>query len=161
MIRLKTAVLIAASLACGAMIAGAGKNMQHAFYEFGIAAGMAFQLQDDYLDTFGDVNTFGKKCGGDIIANKKTYLYLRAIERADNALGQRLKYLYTTEPEDPIEKITEVKESFEKLEVASATASIMLEYHKTALTRLAEIRAEYGDVEALEEFARKVMIRNH
>jgi geranylgeranyl diphosphate synthase type II len=94
MIRLKTAVLIGASLKIGALIAGADKKNTDIIYKFGENIGMAFQLQDDYLDAFGDEKQFGKKTGGDIIENKKTYLYLKACEISDKKNLKILNDLY-------------------------------------------------------------------
>ncbi len=83
MISLKTSVLIGAALKMGAIVSEANENDAQKLYDFGLNLGIAFQLQDDYLDTFGNPETFGKQVGGDIIENKKTYLYLKALELAN------------------------------------------------------------------------------
>jgi len=88
MIRLKTSVLIAVSLKIGAIMAGALRNDVHKLYDFGLNLGLAFQLQDDYLDAYGDVQAFGKKIGGDIVANKKTFLLIKALETSDKETSE-------------------------------------------------------------------------
>ncbi|HRY98595.1 MAG TPA: polyprenyl synthetase family protein [Bacteroidales bacterium] len=159
MIRLKTAVLIAASLRTGALVARAGEPLCRELYAFGIAAGMAFQLQDDYLDTFGDERTFGKQSGGDITANKKTFLYLKALELAEPSHKERLLQHYQSQPLDPSEKILEVSSIFRALDIPSEVRGLMQDYHEQAMKHLAMIEAARGPSPALQEFARKVMVR--
>jgi geranylgeranyl diphosphate synthase type II len=159
MIRLKTAVLIAASLRTGSIVAGADRVMTLELYDFGIATGMAFQLQDDLLDTFGDEQTFGKQSGGDILANKKTYLYLKALELATEGRRNRLLQLYSGPSSDPAAKVREVTGLFRELDIPAVVRSKMAEYHQRALTHLTEITEVYGHSPVLEEFARKVMTR--
>ena len=91
MIELKTSVLLAASLKMGAILGGAGERNQNLIYEFGRKLGLAFQVQDDYLDAFGDPDKFGKQVGGDIISNKKTFLLIHAMETASAAQQKELK----------------------------------------------------------------------
>ncbi|HKJ48841.1 MAG TPA: polyprenyl synthetase family protein, partial [Christiangramia sp.] len=95
MIEYKTAVLVGASLQMGAIVAGTSKECKEAIYQYGRLLGIAFQLQDDYLDAFGDPETFGKQPGGDIIENKKTFLYLKTLELADKSEALQLEHLYT------------------------------------------------------------------
>ena len=110
MITYKTSVLLAASLVMGAIVAGADKDDRQDIYDFGIHLGVAFQLQDDYLDTFGDAATFGKRIGGDILENKKTWLYIKAIEVASETDKKELLNCYsatnTLSDKDKIEKVT-------------------------------------------------------
>lgn len=113
MIKYKTAVLVAAALKMGAIIAGTSKKNQEAIYNFGLNLGIAFQIQDDYLDAFGNPETFGKQIGGDIIENKKTLLYLKACELLEEADRQQLIHLFDIHPNDASEKITRVKELFQ------------------------------------------------
>ncbi len=113
MIEYKTAVLIAVALKLGAIIAGASIESQNNIYQFGKNLGLAFQLQDDYLDAFGDPQNFGKQVGGDIMANKKTYLYLKAIELATPDQKKALLDLYSIQPKDPSDKIESIKELFQ------------------------------------------------
>ncbi|WP_340111644.1 polyprenyl synthetase family protein [Maribellus mangrovi] len=111
MIRLKTAVLIACALKGGALLADASTEVANEFYRFGENLGLAFQLQDDLLDTFGDQRTFGKKIGGDILANKKTYLLIKALENASEVKRKKLlKWIEKTDfiPEEKIEAVTTI-----------------------------------------------------
>ena len=111
MIAYKTAVLVGAALQMGAIIAQTTEENKQKIYDFGLALGIAYQLQDDYLDTFGDAS-FGKKIGGDILQNKKTLLYLKALEKGTPEQKQELLTLYSTEPKSEEEKITRVTELF-------------------------------------------------
>lgn len=111
MITLKTSVLLAASLQMGAVIGGAGGgNAQH-LYEFGKNLGIAFQVQDDYLDAFGDPSKFGKQVGGDILANKKTFLMIHALETAGASEKQRLEDLLHSQPADKVEQVLTIYRS--------------------------------------------------
>ncbi|MBC6489710.1 polyprenyl synthetase family protein [Flavihumibacter stibioxidans] len=105
MIELKTSVLLAASLKLGAILGGAGEGNLHHIYEFGRNLGIAFQVQDDYLDAFGDPDKFGKQVGGDIMANKKTFLLIKALESADPALKAELDALLQSNHPDKVEKV--------------------------------------------------------
>ena len=140
MIRLKTAVLLATALQMGATVAGAKEtDIQH-LYDFGIAMGMSFQLQDDILDLYSDVQTFGKKHGGDIAENKKTYLYLKALELASEQDRKRLAYLFTLRLDhDEEEKIAEVKAIYDQLNVKEAVESVIADYDRKAIETLAAI----------------------
>ena len=100
MIEYKTAVLVGAAMKMGAIVAGASVKDQNDIYEFGKNLGMAFQLQDDYLDAFGDPKTFGKQVGGDIIENKKTYLYLKALEFLNENDKMKLQQLFSSNPKE-------------------------------------------------------------
>ena len=113
MIRLKTSVLVAAALKMGAIVAEANNVNANLIYDFGLNLGLAFQLQDDYLDTFGDPETFGKQVGGDIIENKKTYLYLKALEVATEDDKGKLAYLFRKKLADSADKISDVQRIFE------------------------------------------------
>src|SRR5690606_3577698 len=112
MIDHKTAVLLGAAMGMGAIVAGASEMDKNNIYEFGRNLGIAFQLQDDYLDVFGNPETFGKQIGGDIIANKKTILYLLATQNGDQSQVEELEHLFSINPMDPTDKITTVKEIF-------------------------------------------------
>jgi geranylgeranyl diphosphate synthase type II len=117
MIRLKTSVLVAAALKMGAIVAETNEENANLIYDFGLNLGLAFQLQDDYLDAFGDPKTFGKQIGGDIIENKKTYLYLKALQIAEAEDSKKLKNYYTQKIEDNTLKIKDVKAIFEKNDI--------------------------------------------
>lgn len=132
MIAYKTAVLLGAALKMGAIIANASdENKQH-IYDFGLNMGMAFQLQDDYLDAFGDPKTFGKQIGGDIIANKKTFLYLYALQHLPQDEARELTHLFEINPKDPQGKITAVKHFFEKSKATEALKDKMAFYAQKA-----------------------------
>lgn len=136
MIRLKTAVLIACCVKVGAIMAGAKPEDASRIYQFGENLGMAFQLQDDLLDTFGDVSKFGKEIGGDIVTNKKTYLYLKAFELADEDQKQTLAALFNDEKINPGQKITQIKEIYLQLEVDQCTRKIIKGYMDRAIAEL-------------------------
>ena len=112
MIRQKTAVLVAAALQMGAIVARASDSDQNSIYSYGVELGMAFQLQDDYLDAFGDPKTFGKQVGGDIIENKKTFLYLKAIELLDAEASKSLQKLFNEVQVSTEIKVEQVKSFF-------------------------------------------------
>jgi len=105
MISLKTSVLLAASLRMGAIMGGAGEGNQVQLYEFGKKLGIAFQVQDDYLDAFGDPEKFGKQIGGDIIANKKTFLLIHALESANASQKIELERLLKSDESSKVEKV--------------------------------------------------------
>jgi geranylgeranyl diphosphate synthase type II len=108
MIELKTSVLLAASLQMGAILGRAGLGNQDYIYNFGRNLGVAFQVQDDYLDAFGDPAKFGKQPGGDILANKKTFLLIKALEQADKSQLKELKRLMQENPSNKVEKVLEI-----------------------------------------------------
>lgn len=128
MIYLKTSVLIAGSLRHGALIAGAPEDEYNALYDFGGYLGLVFQLQDDYLDTFGDVEEFGKKIGGDILCNKKTYLLIKAQELAGKEDRALLKEWMAKENYDPAEKVQAVTEIYRRAGVREAVMKKVDEY---------------------------------
>jgi len=140
MIRLKTAVLLATALQMGATTAEADKSDIQHLYDFGINMGMSFQLQDDILDLYSDVAVFGKRHGGDIADNKKTYLYLKAIELASEQDRKRLEYLFTLRMDhDEEEKIEEVQAIYDRLHVKEAVEQVIAEYDRKALAELEAI----------------------
>ena len=140
MIRLKTAVLLATALQMGATVAEAKPTDIQALYDFGIAMGMSFQLQDDILDLYSDVETFGKKHGGDIAENKKTYLYLKALELASEQDRKRLEYLFTLRMDhDEEEKIAEVKAIYDRLNIKGIVESVIADYDQKAFKALESI----------------------
>ena len=132
MIRLKTSVLLANALQTGAYIAGADEQAQEYLYQFGIHIGLAFQIQDDLLDVWGDPKTFGKAVGGDISCNKKTFVYLEARRLG----GERLEEWYSQVLGDNTEKIAAVKEIFEQLGVRAACEKVVEDYTQKALSLL-------------------------
>src|SRR5690606_13457779 len=133
MIEYKTAVLVGAAMKMGAIVAEASVEDQDIIYQFGKNLGIAFQLQDDYLDVFGDPETFGKLVGGDIIENKKTYLYLKAVEFAKPDKKTELKHLFSLNTTDHAEKIETAKQIFVSSGSAEATQKEIKNYTKKAL----------------------------
>lgn len=160
MIEYKTAVLIGASLQMGAIIADASQSCQEKIYAFGKNLGIAFQLQDDYLDAFGNPLTFGKQVGGDIIANKKTFLYLTALQKSTPAEAQELSSLFATMPKDPLDKITAVKEIFVCSGAAKATEDEIARYTNTSISLLQDIKISQQHKDTLKSFADFLMNRN-
>ena len=141
MIEYKTAVLLGAALQIGGITSGASKEQQNHLYAFGRDLGIAFQLKDDLLDAFGDTATFGKQVGGDIMANKKTYLYLKALALADRTQRQNLEQYFSTNDSSQV-KVDAVKTIFSNLEIPELTTNLMREYHARAMENLAAIDSE-------------------
>lgn len=154
MIRLKTSVLLANALRTGAYIAGADDQAQETLYQFGIHIGLAFQIQDDILDVWGDPKTFGKAVGGDISCNKKTFVYLEAKRRG----GERLEEWYSQVLEDNTEKIAAVKEIFEQLEVRAVCEKVVEDYTQKALALLNQLPQNEA-TEQLRQLANKLTTR--
>lgn len=132
MIGLKTAVLIACSAEIGAIIAGADDKIAESLYNFGYQLGLAFQIKDDYLDSFGNTLTFGKAIGGDILCNKKTWLLVEAVKRADTHEYSELSSILTSTVINPDNKIERVLSIYNKLGVKAAAEQAVTEYHKKA-----------------------------
>ena len=159
MIRLKTSVLLANALQTGAYIAGADEQAQEALYEFGINIGLAFQIQDDILDVWGDPRTFGKAVGGDISCNKKTFVFLEARRRGGKRReGERLEEWYSQVLEDNTTKIASVKEIFEQLDVRTACEKVVEEYTQKALALLNQL-PQNAATEQLRQLANKLNTR--
>lgn len=156
MIEYKTAVLLAASLQIGAIIAGASKEEQTHLYNFGINMGIAFQLKDDLLDVFGSPESFGKKVGGDILANKKTFLYLKALQLADHSTKGKLQVYYTNNDNSEF-KVNAVKDIFENLNIQKHTIDMMKAYYTKAMKYLGAI--DSNNKEPLILFSEKLMQR--
>jgi geranylgeranyl diphosphate synthase type II len=141
MIEYKTAVLLGAALQIGGITAGASKEEQNHLYAFGRDLGISFQLKDDLLDAFGDADAFGKQVGGDIMANKKTYLYLKALALADGTQRQNLEQYFSTNDTSQV-KVDAVKTIFLNLEIPELTTNLIREYHARAMENLAAIDSE-------------------
>ena len=133
MIKYKTAVLLGCALQMGAMVGGLSQEDSQPFYDFGLQLGMAFQLQDDYLDAFGDPDTFGKQVGGDIIENKKTLLYLLALENGTEEEKTALTTLFASQPANPKDKIEKVKAIFITTQADKKIQNLIEEYTALAL----------------------------
>ncbi len=161
MIRLKTAILLAGSLKVGALLAKASKEDAECIYEFGLNIGLSFQLQDDYLDCFGDTKNFGKKIGGDILANKKTYLLINALELAQGEEKIELERWLSAVTYNEQEKINSVKELFVKLKVDELSQLKMKEYYQKAMENIQRVNVENKAKDELIRFAQNLMKRNN
>lgn len=159
MIDYKTAVLIGAAMKMGAIVANASEACKNSLFEFGRNLGIAFQLQDDYLDAFGNPDTFGKQVGGDIIANKKTFLYLTALERSTPSEAAELKHLFSISPKDPTEKVNIVKRIFENSGAVEATEKEIAIYTDSANEVLRPIHISEERKDQLREFGSWLMRR--
>jgi geranylgeranyl diphosphate synthase type II len=160
MIEYKTAVLVGAAMKMGAIIASASIEDQNRCYEFGKNLGIAFQLQDDYLDAFGDPETFGKQVGGDIIENKKTYLYLKALEFSSEKDKLHLKQLFSSETNNSSEKVQVTKQIFSASGSAEATQKAISFYTTKAFEILKTINISEPKKQILESFGTQLMTRN-
>ena len=159
MIEYKTAVLVAAAMKMGAIVAQTSDENANLIYEFGLNLGLAFQLQDDYLDAFGDPETFGKQVGGDIIENKKTYLYLKAISFSSQEEYAQLTALFLTQPDDSSEKINAVKEIFNRSGASKATQDAIQEYTFKAFDTLEKMNITADKKAILKRFGENLMDR--
>ncbi|PKQ44708.1 polyprenyl synthetase family protein [Confluentibacter flavum] len=159
MIEYKTAVLLGAAMTMGAIVAGASEKDQQHIYEFGKNLGVAFQLQDDYLDAFGDPKSFGKQVGGDIIENKKTYLYLKALEFAKEAEKTYLLKLFNEKPIDNLFKIDQVKTLFLTTGSAEANQKEIRNYTNKAFSVLNDLNISEDKKELLKAFGNQLMNR--
>lgn len=160
MIEYKTAVLVGAAMKMGAIVAETSVENANLIYNFGLNLGIAFQLQDDYLDAFGNPETFGKQVGGDIIENKKTYLYLKALEFASDNEKEQLLHLFSIQPNDNTDKIDSVKEIFNRTGASAATQKAIQEYTLKALETLEKMNISNGKKELLKTFGQNLMNRN-
>jgi geranylgeranyl diphosphate synthase, type II len=159
MIEYKTAVLVAAAMKMGAIVAETSQENANLIYDFGLNLGLAFQLQDDYLDAFGDPKTFGKQVGGDIIENKKTYLYLKALEFASASEKEQLLQWFSMHPSDNEEKISTVKKIFNSTGASQATQQAIQDYTLKAFATLQNISIDNQKKEILRSFGENLMGR--
>jgi geranylgeranyl diphosphate synthase type II len=158
MITLKTSVLVAAAMKMGAIIANVDEKQSEAIYNFGLNLGIAFQLQDDYLDTFGDFETFGKNIGGDILENKKTFLFLKCIEVANETDKNALLKLYTSKSND-FKKVKDVTNIFIKNNIANYTVQEIEKYTNNAFLALNSLSISDEKKSILESFGVNLMKR--
>lgn len=158
MISLKTSVLLAASLEMGAILGGASEGNCRHIYEFGKNLGIAFQIQDDYLDAFGDPEKFGKETGGDIRQNKKTFLLLHALEVADPEQKKILQQLLTDNPADKVQKVLSV---FKDCNVDEWARELKEKYLQTALKHLDDIAVVSSRKKPLGELAEFLIQRDY
>ncbi|WP_333694168.1 polyprenyl synthetase family protein [Flavobacterium sp.] len=159
MIQYKTAVLVGAAMKMGAIIAETTEENANLIYDFGLNLGIAFQLQDDYLDCFGNPETFGKQVGGDIIENKKTYLYLKAMQFAKAEEREQLLHLYSIQPNDNTEKIESVKDFFNQTGASKATQNAIEEFTLKAFSTLDQMQIGDDKKMVLRAFGEKLMKR--
>lgn len=159
MIRLKTAVLLGCALKSGALLGGASPESAAKIYDTGINLGIAFQLQDDLLDTFGDELTFGKKIGNDIVSNKKTFLLIEALETAVGKDKQSLLGWMSASPFDPREKIDGVKEIFTSLGIQKKVEDEISAYTGRAIALLSEIPVDPARKVHLEALCNRLVAR--
>ena len=159
MIEYKTAVLVGAAMQMGAIVANASQQDQQAIYAFGRDLGIAFQLQDDYLDAFGDPKTFGKQVGGDIIENKKTYLYLKALEFSSEDVASKLTKLFSDKTNDIEAKVETVKQIFITSGSAEATKEAIKNYTDRAFAVLENLNISEAKKDLLKAFGNSLMNR--
>ena len=157
MIRLKTSVLLACALEMGAIIAKTNIENRKLIYQFGQHLGIAFQIQDDYLDVYGDAGKFGKQVGGDILADKKTFLLLRAFELAN--ADQKNQLIALRDNDSPTEKIAQTKELYDQLNIVSETRKAMNIHYGIALKALKEIQIEESRKTTLRDLADYLLVR--
>jgi geranylgeranyl diphosphate synthase type II len=160
MIRLKTSVLVAAALKMGAIVAETSTENANLIYDFGLNLGLAFQLQDDYLDTFGDPETFGKQIAGDIIENKKTFLYLKCLAIANEQDQQKLTFFYKQKLEENSIKIAEVTRIFELYDIPTLVKEQINNYTKKAFETLAKMKIGSDSKQNLKNFGLWLMNRS-
>jgi geranylgeranyl diphosphate synthase type II len=156
MITLKTSVLLAASLQLGALLGSAGEGNQLHLYEFGKNLGIAFQVQDDYLDCFGDPEKFGKQIGGDILSNKKTFLLIRALETASPMAKEELQLLLQT---NPVDKIERVKQIYKDCKVDDWAKELKEKHLQIALKHLEDTAVLSNRKQPLKELAEYLIAR--
>jgi len=159
MIEYKTAVLVGAAMKMGAIVAGASIEDQNNIYEFGKNLGTAFQLQDDYLDAFGNPETFGKQVGGDIIENKKTYLYIKALEFSNEKDKLQLQHLFSNNADASENKVAIVKQIFKSSGSAEATKKAIEDYTNNAFKVLGYLHISEDKKTILKNFGNNLMNR--
>ena len=158
MTELKTSVLLAASLKMGSILGGAGERNQNLLYEFGKKLGIAFQVQDDYLDAFGKPEKFGKQVGGDILANKKTFLLIHAMEKADAKKRKELQELMQNGHPQKVEKVLQI---FKDCKADEWSLKLKDQYLDEAMVHLEDIAVLSKRKEPLKEFAHFLVKRDH
>jgi geranylgeranyl diphosphate synthase type II len=159
MIRMKTAVLLGASLQMGALCGNADAETGRKLYDFGTNLGIAFQLQDDLLDVYGDPDKFGKRVGGDIVSNKKTYLKLKALEKANSDAKKDLMHWYGSKEFDEIEKVSAVRNLFNSLDIKQETEQQINAYFNSAIASLEGVSFDANYKLQLIQMASALMLR--
>jgi geranylgeranyl diphosphate synthase type II len=159
MIRLKTAVLLACGLKMGAITGGASKTDAEHLYQYGLNIGLAFQLKDDLLDVYGDADTFGKNIGGDILCNKKTFLLIKALEKASPEQQRELHQWLAKKEFDPAEKIEVFRHIYNESGLKEVTETKIQEYYDKALTHLSCLTAPEEKLGVLKEVSHLLLHR--
>ena len=159
MIRLKTSVLLAAALKIGACMAGASVDDADKLYDFGVSMGLAFQLQDDWLDVYGDPNVFGKNIGGDILCNKKTYMLITALTQADDKQSEELQRWISATDAEPAEKISAVTHIYNEMRIGEQCMAMADSYYAEDLALLDGISLPAERKEMLKQFVCSLMNR--
>lgn len=159
MIELKTAVLLGCAMKLGAIVGGAGEDDGQRLYEVGKKLGIAFQLQDDILDSFGDEKKFGKQSGGDIIQNKKTLLLIETMEKANSSQKDQLELWMNKKTFNPKEKIKAIMDLYYELNIRDNVEKEMLKYYEDAMITLDEIDIPEISKTGLRSFAKSLMVR--
>ena len=159
MIRLKTSVLLAAALKIGACLAGASDEEAQKLYDFGVMMGLAFQLQDDWLDVYGDPKVFGKNIGGDILCNKKTYMLITALELADASQREELERWLNAKDYVPAEKVSAVTAIYNNIGIGKRCEEMVEAYYSDGLALLESIALPEERKQALKDFACSLMNR--
>ncbi len=160
MIGLKTAVLLACSAKIGALMAGVNDETAQALYDYGYRLGIAFQITDDYLDVYGDSSVFGKKIGGDIVNNKKSWLMVESLHKATGREKERIdEIMKISEPSREQEKIDKMKEMYELLDIRNTTEREIERYYQSAISAIKNIGLNEKQIKLLEEFALNITYR--
>lgn len=159
MIRLKTSVLLACAVKIGAIMADAPQEDVENLYKFGEAMGLSFQLQDDYLDVYGDPAVFGKAIGGDITSNKKTYMLINALQKAEGADKEELEKWIAAADFDREEKVKAVTSLYNKLGIDRMAKAKMEQYYAEAIAYLEKINVAEAKIKALRDYADAMMKR--
>jgi geranylgeranyl diphosphate synthase type II len=160
MIRLKTSVLLACALKMGALQAGAPAEDCDLLYRFGESVGLAFQLQDDLLDVYGDFDTFGKRIGGDILCNKKTYMLIKALEGADETQRSQLEHWIDAKEYNPNEKVAAVTSLYNEIGVRALCEDLINKYFDEARQVLDKVSLPAEKKEVLWQYALGLLGRN-
>ncbi|MDZ4758814.1 MAG: polyprenyl synthetase family protein [Bacteroidota bacterium] len=160
MITLKTAVLLGCSLKLGAIVAQAPHTFANHLYHFGVKLGISFQLQDDILDVYAEGDAFGKQIGGDILANKKTFLLISAMEKATGEDKKLLDFWLTHPNPEPRDKVKAITELYNKLGIAAQAKNMMENYYNDAMDLLAAVEVNPEAKQPLYKLAQQLLNRN-
>ena len=161
MIRLKTSVLLACALKTGAILADAPEADAQTLYQFGEQIGLAFQLQDDFLDVYGDPKVFGKAIGGDIVSNKKTYMLINAMNRADKLQREDLLHWTTVGDFDPDEKVEAVTKIYNEIGIDTIAQKKIAYYFEQSRQYLEKLKVDDYRKEELRRYASNMMNRQY